>query len=55
MKKFWIKKVYVQVPVGMAGEDTIDLHEIHSLDEQSIRRIIRVCEMTLERREVAAS
>jgi hypothetical protein len=55
MKKFWIKKVYIEVPVGVAGEDAIDLHQIHSLDEQSIRRIIRVCEMTLERKGVAAS
>lgn len=50
MKKFWIKKVYVQVPVSVAGEDTFDLHEIHSLDDYSIRRIIRVCEATLESR-----
>ena len=55
MKKFWIKKVYVEVPVAVAGEDTFDLHTLHTLDRASIERVIRVAQYVLAQKDAAES
>lgn len=55
MKKFWIKKVYVQVPVYMGGENTVDLHSLHTLDRAAIERVIKVAQYVLAQKDAAGS